>query len=87
MLLLPEHGIHDISTFSTSSCFNRLKLPDALPPSFKGTAVTYSYQLEAHARFAIAAVMPRHQRHPSGSSVGSDGMQVCCCSQGMISTQ
>ena len=30
----------------------RIQLPDALPPSFKGTAVRYSYQLEAKAIFA-----------------------------------
>lgn len=30
----------------------RIQLPDALPPSFKGSAVRYSYQLEARANFA-----------------------------------
>ena len=30
----------------------RIQLPDTLPPSFKGSAVRYSYQLEAKATFA-----------------------------------
>ncbi len=30
----------------------RIQLPDILPPSFKGSAVRYSYQLEAKATFA-----------------------------------
>lgn len=30
----------------------RIQLPDILPPSFKGSAVRYSYQLEARATFA-----------------------------------
>lgn len=65
-----------VATHDHLSACNRFQLPDALPPSFKGTAVKYAYHLEAHARFATAAVMPSHQRQPSGSSVGSDSMQV-----------
>lgn len=55
---------------------NRFRLPEGLPPSFKGTAVKYSYHLEAHARFSTAAVVAQHQRQPSSSSVGSDTAQV-----------
>ncbi|KAL3158772.1 hypothetical protein ABBQ32_011500 [Trebouxia sp. C0010 RCD-2024] len=31
----------------------RIQLPDSLPPSFKGSAVRYTYQLEAKATFAL----------------------------------
>lgn len=54
----------------------RFRLPEGLPPSFKGTAVKYSYHLEAHARFSTAAVVSQHQRQPSSSSVGSDTAQA-----------
>lgn len=32
--------------------WHRLQLPDSMPPSFRGSAVRYSYQLEATAKFA-----------------------------------
>ena len=39
-------------TWDTCATDARIQLPDTLPPSFKGSAVRYSYQLEAKATFA-----------------------------------
>lgn len=55
-----------------------MQLPESLPPSFWGTAVRYSYSLEAHARYSSAAVL-HHQRQPSGSSAASDTPQARVC--------
>lgn len=56
VLLLPGKGIlskaHDLNGWNFIACLFRLQLPESLPPSFRGSAVRYSYQLEAKAIFA-----------------------------------
>ena len=55
-------------------CRCRMQLPEGLPPSFRGTAVRYSYSLEAHSRFTVSPVV-MHQQQPS-STPAAEAPQV-----------
>ena len=46
------YSVLQINNTQGITAFYRIQLPDTLPPSFKGSAVRYTYQLEAKAIFA-----------------------------------